>query len=108
MNITPAMGVIEVRRIKSLVTITELGNLLVFPNPNQGEIVVQFELQQDSEAELAVSDLVGRKLIEVINERMPKGDYKYMVNVSHLENGFYLMSLKTDQTIQTSKIIINK
>ena len=108
MTITPTMGVVEVRRIKSPVTISELGNLLIFPNPNQGEIIVQFELQQDSEAELAVSDLIGRKLIQVIDERMPKGDYKYMVNVSHLENGFYLMSLRTDQTIQTSKIIINK
>ena len=99
---------VEVRRIKSPVTVSELGSMLVFPNPNQGEVLIQFELKQDSHAELAVSDLVGRKLVDVINERMPKGAYKYLVNVSYLDNGFYLMSLKTDQSIQTSKIIINK
>lgn len=108
MSITPAMGVVEVRRIKSPVTVSELGSMLVFPNPNQGEVLIQFELKQDSYTELAVSDLVGRKLVDVINERMPKGEYKYLVNVSYLDNGFYLMSLKTDQSIQTSKIIINK
>ena len=108
MSITPAMGVVEVRRIKSPVTVSELGSMLVFPNPNQGEVLIQFELKQDSHAELAVSDLVGRKLVDVVNQRMPKGEYKYLVNVSYLDNGFYLMSLKTDESIQTSKIIINK
>jgi hypothetical protein len=108
MNITPAMGVIEVRRINKPIKLTQLENILVFPNPTDGEIMVQFRVEQESETEVLVSDVVGRKVMEVINTKMPSGEYKYVVNLTQLDNGFYLVSVKTDNKISTSKIIINK
>jgi hypothetical protein len=108
MNITPAMGVIEVRRINKPNKLTQLENILVFPNPTDGEIMVQFRVEQESETEVLVSDVVGRKVMEVINTKMPSGEYKYVVNLTQLDNGFYLVSVKTDNKISTSKIIINK
>ena len=107
-NITPAMGVIEVRRIKQPIKLNELDNILVFPNPTQGEVMVQFKVEQDSETEVLVSDVVGRKVMEVVNTKMPAGQYKYVVNLTQLSNGFYLVSVKTDTQLSTSKIIINK
>jgi hypothetical protein len=108
MNITPAMGVIEVRRISKPVKITELEDLIVFPNPNDGVVNLQFRVDQESQTEVAVSDLVGRKVMEVLNTKMPAGEYKYVVNLTKLEDGFYFLSVKTDTKISTSKIIINK
>lgn len=108
MNITPAMGVIEVRKIKKPVKLNDLENILIFPNPTDGEVMIQFRVDQESETEVAVSDLVGRKVMEVINTKMPAGEYKYVVNLTELTNGFYLVSVKTDTKISTSKIIISK
>ena len=108
MNITPAMGVIEVRRINKPIKLNDIENILVFPNPTQGEVMVQFRVDQESETEVAVSDLVGRKVMDVINTKMPAGEYKYVVNLTKLNDGFYLMSVKTDTKISTSKIIISK
>jgi len=108
MNITPAMGVVEVRRVKRPIKLDELKDLLVFPNPNDGIINVQFRVEQESQTEVMVSDLIGRKVMEVLNTKMPAGDYKYVVNLTKLDNGFYLLSVKTDTKILTSKIIINK
>ena len=108
MNITPAMGVIEVRRVNKPVKLSELEDLIVFPNPNDGVINLQFRVEQESQTEVLVSDLVGRKVMEVINTKMPAGDYKYVVNLTKLEDGFYFLSVKTDTKISTSKIIINK
>ena len=108
MNITPAMGVIEVRRINKPVKLNELGEVIIFPNPTQGEVMVQFKVEQESQTEVSVSDLIGREVMEVINTKMPAGEYKYLVNLTLLDNGFYLMSVKTDTKISTSKIIINK
>jgi hypothetical protein len=108
MNITPAMGVIEVRKIKKPVKLNDLENILIFPNPTNGEVMIQFKVDQESETEVAVSDLVGRKVMEVINTKMPAGEYKYVVNLTQLTDGFYLVSVKTDTKISTSKIIINK
>ena len=108
MNITPAMGVVEVRRIKRPIKLDELKDLLVFPNPNDGIINVQFRVEQESQTEVMVSDLIGRKVMEVLNTKMPAGDYKYVVNLTKLEDGLYFLSVKTDTKILTSKIIINK
>jgi hypothetical protein len=108
MNITPAMGVVEVRRVKKPIKLDELKDLLVFPNPNDGIINVQFRVEQESQTEVMVSDLIGRKVMEVLNTKMPAGDYKYVVNLTKLEDGFYFLSVKTDTKISTSKIIIKK
>ena len=108
MNITPAMGVIEVRRITKPVKLSQLEDILVFPNPTDGEVMVQFRVEQESETEVVVSDVVGRKVMEVVNTKMPAGEYKYVVNLTPLTNGFYLVSVKTDTQLSTSKIIINK
>jgi hypothetical protein len=108
MNITPAMGVIEVRRINKPIKLNDIENILVFPNPTDGEVMVQFRVEQESETEVIVSDLVGRKVMDVINTKMPAGEYKYVVNLTKLNDGFYLMSVKTDTKISTSKIIISK
>jgi len=108
MNITPAMGVIEVRRITKPVKLSQLEDILVFPNPTDGEVMVQFRVEQESETEVVVSDVVGRKVMEVVNTKMPAGEYKYVVNLTPLSNGFYLVSVKTDTQLSTSKIIINK
>ena len=108
MNITPAMGVIEVRRVNKPVKLSKLEDIIVFPNPNDGIVNLQFRVEQESQTEVLVSDLVGRKVMDVLNTKMPAGDYKYVVNLTQLDNGFYLVSVKTDNKISTSKIIINK
>ena len=108
MNITPAMGVIEVRRVNKPVKLSELEDIIVFPNPNDGVVNLQFRVDQESQTEVLVSDLVGRKVMDVLNTKMPAGDYKYVINLTQLDNGFYLVSIKTDTKISTSKIIINK
>ena len=38
MNITPAMGIIEVRRIKQPINVNDLSDIIVFPNPNDGMV----------------------------------------------------------------------
>ena len=108
MNITPAMGIIEVRKIKQPINVNDLSDIIVFPNPNDGIVCVQFKVNNDSQTEIAVTDMVGKKVLEILNTKMPRGNYKYLVNLTQLSDGFYLMSIKTDTQISTSKIIINK
>ncbi len=107
-NITPAMGIIEVRKAKQGVQVIGVEKLIVFPNPNQGEVVVEFKVEVDSDVDISVSDLIGRKVMEVINQRMPAGEYKYLVKLDQLANGMYIMSLQTSTTSDSHKIFINK
>ena len=108
MNITPAMGIIEVRKTKQGVQVIGVEKLIVFPNPNQGEVVVEFKVEADSDVQLNVNDLIGQKVFEVINQQMPAGNYKYIVKLDQLANGMYIMSLQTSTTSTSHKIFINK
>mgnify|MGYP003340933596 CR=1 FL=1 len=108
MNITPAMGIIEVRKTKQGVQVIGVEKLIVFPNPNQGEVVVEFKVEADSDVQLNVNDLIGQKVFEVVNQQMPAGNYKYIVKLDQLANGMYIMSLQTSTTSKSHKIFINK
>jgi hypothetical protein len=108
LNVTPAMGIVEVRRIKNFTVIKGLEKLIVFPNPTQGEVVVEFKVVTDSEVELNVNNLIGQRVLEIINQRMPEGEYKYLVKLDQLANGMYIMSLQTSTTATSHKIFINK
>ena len=108
MNITPAMGIVEVRKAKQGVQVIGVEKLIIFPNPNQGEIVVEFKVEIDSDVNVSVSDLIGRKVMEIINQKMPAGEYKYLVKLDHLSNGMYIMTLQTSTTSDSHKIFINK
>jgi len=108
MNITPTMGIVEVRRAPQGVIIKGLEKLIVYPNPNQGEAVVEFKVQVDSDVDLNVTDMIGRKVLEILNQKMPAGDYKYLVRLNTLQNGMYMLSLQTSTTSKTHKIFINK
>jgi hypothetical protein len=107
-NITPAMGVVEVRRVKGATVVKGLDGLIVFPNPNQGEIVVEFKVQVESDVELNINNLIGQRVLEILEQRMPAGDYKYLVKLDQLQNGMYIMSLQTSSTVSSHKIFINK
>jgi hypothetical protein len=108
MNITPTMGIVQVDRVfyKPTVKSTEFC-LLATPNPNPGDMKIAFNLLEEGETELAIFDMFGRKVAQVLNQNMPKGQYVYTVNAS-LENGFYYASLVNNGKFATNKILINK
>ena len=108
MNITPTMGIVEVRRIKQNTVVKGLNELIVFPNPTEGQITVQFKVETDSEVNLDVKDLLGREVLSILNEKMPSGQYFYQVELTALSNGMYIMSLQTNTESKSHKIFINK
>jgi hypothetical protein len=109
MNITPAMGVIEVRRInKGSVSLNDLNSIIVFPNPNEGTVQVQFQIKEDSDVTMTINDLVGKEVARLLEQKMPAGKYKYIADLTKLNNGLYLLTVTTDNEVLHSKIIINK
>jgi hypothetical protein len=108
-NISPAMGVIEVRRInKGVVSLNNLNSIIVFPNPNEGTVQVQFQIKEDSDVTMSINDLVGKEVAKLLEQKMPAGNYKYIADLTKLNNGLYLLTVTTNNEVLHSKIIINK
>jgi hypothetical protein len=109
MNITPAMGVIEVRRInKGTISLNDLNSIIVFPNPTEGDVQVQFKIKEDGYVDMSISDEVGRRIQTLLKENMPAGKYKYLAKLDSLADGIYVLSVTTDTESLHSKIIVQK
>jgi hypothetical protein len=109
MNITPAMGIIEVRRInKGVVSLNDLNSVIVFPNPTDGAVQIQFQIKHDAEVDVAISDEVGRRIQTILREKMPAGKYKYAANLDRLSDGVYVLTVVTEDETLHSKIIVTK
>jgi hypothetical protein len=109
MNITPAMGVIEVRRInKGTISLNDLNSIIVFPNPTEGDVQVQFKIKEDGYVDMSISDEVGRRIQTLLKENMPAGKYKYLAKLDALADGIYVLSVTTDTESLHSKIIVQK
>jgi hypothetical protein len=109
LNVTPAMGIVQVRRIKkSNVSLNDLESILVFPNPAEKEIQIEFSVSTEGPVDLGVNDLVGRRVKQILKEYMPAGNYKYEADLSSLSNGLYLLKITTVSSSNTTKIILNR
>lgn len=108
MNIKPTNSRIEIRKRDLDSDELEGFNISTYPNPTTGFTAIQFNVLQDSKAEVAIFDITGRKLIQVINEYVPAGQYVYEVDLSVLANGVYYTSILTDEQVATSRTIIIK
>ena len=108
MNIRPTNGVVEVKRVVNPVKIGNLQSILVFPNPTEGEIQFEFQVEKTGDVDIDVKDVVGREVIKILNTQMPDGKYTYVADLSELSDGFYFLSIKTISTTQQSKIIVSK
>ena len=108
MNIKPTNGVVEVRRVKNPIKLNEISNILVYPNPTKSNIVVEFRIEEETNTSVVVSDLVGREVLRVLENRFPAGEYRYVVDLERLADGMYVMKIQTDASLTTNKIIISK
>src|SRR5690606_19299549 len=76
---------------------SEQNPYLVFPNPTQSELSIQFE-QKNKEAELQLIDISGRVILQkVIQEN-------YMLNISDIPSGMYILQIRIEGKIYTEKI----
>jgi|GEM_PF-1655927 len=85
-----------------------LNTLHIYPNPSAGHSVVAFQLSENDHITLDITDVTG-KVVEVITSgHLAKGDYKYNMDSSGLENGLYFCRLISDHQIVREPFIVNK
>ena len=84
-----------------------IGNTIsVNPNPVVDEVTISFEVKETTNANLSITDVVGRKLITIFDTQLPNGEYNYVENLGSLERGLYLVTLTMENgETKVSKIV---
>ena len=106
MEVTPTNGVYEVKSLNGV----ELkdNEILVYPNPTTGEVIIKFNVSIDGNVSLAFVDGNGKKAITVFEQYMPSGDYAYSATLESLRPGTYYTTLTTQAGISVNKTILAK
>ena len=106
MEITPTNGVYEVKALNG-VELKE-NEILVYPNPTTGEVVIKFNVSIDGDVSLSFVDGNGKKAITVFEQYMPSGNYSYSASLESLRPGTYYTTLMTAAGISVNKTILAK
>jgi len=79
--------------------------LQISPNPVSDFMTLDFGQQLIKNVEIEVFDVLG---MQVFSQKAEEINQKLTINVSHLENGMYLITMKTGDAFYTKKMIINR
>ena len=81
-------------------------DLTFFPNPTHDLINVHFNLSKKQEVVVVMYNSIGHRVYLDQREHM-SGDHQLNINLSEMENGFYVLHIQTEEGVQTKTIIKN-
>lgn len=104
LTITPTNGILQV--LKSNMGEVNGNTIQVNPNPVTDEVTITFKVEETTNANLSVYDIVGRKLITIVEGQIPNGSYTYNENLGSLSPGLYMVTLTMDNGgTKVSKVV---
>lgn len=104
MEVTPTNGLYQVKMIGGI-SLKE-NEIIVYPNPTTGDVTIKFNVPVDGNVNLSFSDANGAKVMTVLEEYMPSGNYTYTTTLRGLANGSYFTVLTTSSAISVNKTIL--
>jgi hypothetical protein len=109
MVITPTNGMVSVLKVSGGGFNIGDNDFEIYPNPTHGEIQVVFSVKEDTRATVSVYTIEGKNVIEILNEQIPGGNYRYSADLGFLTPGIYTAVLQTasDNRIVAKRIIKN-
>lgn len=115
-NVTGASEIISnVAYIDSVsrVGISEIANninLSIFPNPSNGEIMLEYNLISNSKIKISVNNLLGKTLAVITDEKRFAGEQMTTIDVRELalSAGIYFVNFECNGTSTIKKIIVQK
>jgi hypothetical protein len=83
-------------------------SLSAYPNPFNATVKITYSLPEDSNAELTIYDLLGRKIESLVNGFVKKGSHEAVFNAKNLSSGIYLYTLRARSYMKTNKLMLMK
>jgi len=104
LKITPTDGLLQI--LKADPTDMMVGKQIVlYPTPTNGLVTAKFKLYEKSNVKLAVYDLGGRLVFEILDGTYPIGVYEQTFDLGDLSPGEYIAVLKTDKKKITDRTV---
>ena len=79
-----------------------------YPNPFNPTTTIKYTIPERSFVTIKVYDVLGNEISTLVNEEKLTGNYEVEFNASSLTSGPYFYQLKTENYIETKKMILSK
>jgi hypothetical protein len=79
-----------------------------YPNPFNPRTVIHYQLSTRGNVVLNVYDVLGRKIVTLVDEQQPAGTYIVEWNAADVPSGVYLCRLTLGSLKQTKKMILQR
>jgi len=79
-----------------------------FPNPFNPTTLIRFQLPEESLVVLKVYDILGKEIIELLNENKEAGVHQIEFNAQNLPSGTYIYRISAGDKIENKKMILLK
>jgi len=77
-----------------------------YPNPFNSKTVINYCSPEAGKVELFIYNLLGQKLVELVNSEKPAGHYSINFDASNLSSGVYFYSFQAGQFKDVKKMIL--
>jgi hypothetical protein len=114
LQVTEEFGLITVTYIDSVrnpvtaIPETEMTELSVsiYPNPAKGHATISFATMQPGITNIAIYNLAGIKVKEILNGKLTKGRHEIMLATGDIPDGIYLIRVVSPENIYTEKLVV--
>jgi len=79
-----------------------------YPNPFSRETMIEFDLNEDTRIKLQIFNILGEKILTLVNDWQTARNYKFVFNASNLASGVYLYRLQAGGFVETKKMVVLK
>ncbi len=80
----------------------------VVPSLITSRAEIKFELQAEKQVSVALFDINGKLVAEMMNEKKSKGSHSLTIDMSEFSQGTYLFKIKTNESEATQKVVVIK
>lgn len=77
-----------------------------YPNPFTQSTTIPYQLSKPGPVHLAVYDLLGRKVLQVVDGVQPAGRHEATANLRDLPAGLYLYKLRTGDFLAVRRMVL--
>ena len=99
MNFQNATGLSELKTVSSL---------NIYPNPANTSANVSFELNNETDVNIVVSDLTGKIIYSNKLGNMNSGSHNVTINTDTLSNGIYVVNFEANGSTTSQKLVVKK
>lgn len=107
LSIVPTNGILVVYRMSAPGgnIVLEETEMMVYPNPTTGFASINFSVKHAGKVNLSVYDMVGKRIITILEKDMPEGSFTYNFNLDSFRNGLYFATLQSNTQAGSVKIL---